>query len=156
MVTATPTQNIKGESVNDVSEDGGTVISAAVSPAPGAVLIIEDCEPLLFFLNSALLSLGYEHQHLAANLAEAEAVWSIHKDQIQHVILNYELPDGLGPEFAVRILRDRPDVNIVITTGYDIASIRDTCSDANSVQFLQKPFRLSDLQDGLSHRPAAV
>ncbi|HEX7861085.1 MAG TPA: response regulator [Verrucomicrobiae bacterium] len=135
--------------MNGVSEDGGTVISAAVSQAPGAVLVIEDCEPLLFFLNSALLSLGYENQHLAANLAEAEAVWAIHKDQIQHVILNYELPDGLGPEFAVRILRERPEVNIVITTGYDIASIRDTCGDANPVQFLQKPFKLSELQAGL-------
>jgi DNA-binding response OmpR family regulator len=149
MVSATPTQIIKGESVNGVSEDGGTVISAVVSTAPGAVLVIEDCEPLLFFLNSALLSLGFEEQHLAANLAEAEAVWAIHKDQIQHVILNYELPDGLGPEFAVRILRDRPDVNIVITTGYDIASIRETCSDATAVQFLQKPFKLSELQAGL-------
>src|SRR5688500_14107881 len=149
MVTATPTQNIKGESVNEFSEDGGTVISAAVSKAPGAVLVIEDCEPLLFFLNSALLSLGFEEQHLAANLAEAEAVWAIHKDQIRHVILNYELPDGLGPEFAVRILRERPDVNIVITTGYDIASIRETCSDATAVQFLQKPFKLSELQAGL-------
>ena len=142
--------------MNGVSEENGKVIAAAIGSSRGAVLVIEDCEPLLFFLNSALLSLGYEDQHLAANLAEAEAVWAIHKDQIRHVILNYELPDGLGPEFAVRILRERPDVNIVITTGYDIASIRDTCTDANPVQFLQKPFKLSELQEGLLPRAAAL
>lgn len=112
----------------------------------GATLVIEDCEPLLFYLDSALVALGHTEQHLAANLAEAEAVWALHKDEIRHVILNYELPDGTSLEFASRILKERPKVNVIITTGYELNAVRDSCDNPKEVQFLQKPFHLSELQ----------
>ena len=114
-----------------------------------AILIVEDCEPLLFYLNSAILSLGYKNQFLASNLAEAYSAWAQHKGEISHVVLNYELPDGLCFEFAALIIRERPNVKIIMTTGYDIASIRETSHDSNHFQFLQKPFRLSELKDAL-------
>ena len=114
-----------------------------------AILIVEDCEPLLFYLNSAILALGCKNQFLASNLAEAYAAWTQHKNDISHVVLNYELPDGLCFEFAALIFRERPDVKIIMTTGYDIASIRETSRDTNQFQFLQKPFRLSELRDAL-------
>ena len=113
------------------------------------MLVIEDCEPLLFFLNSAVLNLGYDDQHLAANLAEAEAVWAQHKDEVSHVILNYELPDGISIEFARRLLSERPDLNIIVTTGYDINVIQEACEPAGSLQFLQKTFRLGELEQAL-------
>jgi DNA-binding NtrC family response regulator len=119
------------------------------APAEGGVLIIEDCEPLLFYLNSALLTLGYQEQFLASTLAEAYAAWSQHKESISTVLLNYELPDGRAFEFASLILRERSDVNIIITTGYDVAAIRDSNSNSGDLQFLQKPFRLSELKDML-------
>lgn len=115
-----------------------------------SVLVVEDCEPLLFYLNSALLTLGFQDQHLAANLAEAEAVWALHKDEIRHVILNYELPDGIGVEFAARVQREIPDVNIIVTTGYDLATVREDCEGVKGLQFLQKPFRLGDLEKVLT------
>lgn len=119
-------------------------------PLPsGAILIVEDCEPLLFYLNSAILSLGYKNQLLAANLAEAQAAWTQHKADISHAVLNYELPDGLCFEFASLILRERPEVKIIMTTGYDVASIREASRDTNHFQFLQKPFRLADLKEAL-------
>jgi DNA-binding NtrC family response regulator len=121
----------------------------SLSVAGGAILIIEDCEPLLFYLNSALLALGYKNQFLAANLAEAHAAWAQHKSEISHVILNYELPDGLCFEFASILVRERPDVKIVMTSGYDIASIREDTRATDRFQFLQKPFRLSELKDAL-------
>jgi CheY-like chemotaxis protein len=124
-------------------------------PPEGAILIVEDCEPLLFYLNSALLTLGHKQQFLAANLAEAQAAWTQHKQDIAHVILNYELPDGLGFEFASLILRERPDVNIIVTSGYDIASIRDGAGDTDGFQFLQKPFRLAELKEALETRSPA-
>jgi DNA-binding NtrC family response regulator len=124
------------------------------APGEGAVLIIEDCEPLLFYLDSALIALGYKQQFLAANLAEAQAAWTQHKHQISHVLLNYELPDGLGLEFASTILAERPDINVVVTSGYDINGIRDSAK-TDRFQFLQKPFRLSELKEALEGVPAA-
>ena len=135
--------------VNGVLNQTGT--SAAESWAgEGAILVIEDCEPLLFYLDSALISLGHSNQHLAANLAEAEAVWAQHKDDIRHVLLNYELPDGISVEFAAKIRRERPNVNIIVTTGYDLATVRDACGEGHGFLFLQKPFRLGELKDCLS------
>lgn len=144
-------RSIKGVTVNSVVDESldGACQETSWSPQ-GAILVIEDCEPLLFFLNSALLNLGYSDQHLAANLAEADAVWALHKEEIRHVILNYELPDGLSLDFAARLLQDRPDLNVVITTGYDLAAIKESCASSNSLQFLQKPFRLAELKNALN------
>jgi CheY-like chemotaxis protein len=138
-------------SVRAVNQAFIEVIAAAKEPSysEGGILIVEDCEPLLFYLNSALLTLGYKSQFLAATLAEAHAVWSQHQNDISHVILNYELPDGLGFEFASCILHERPDVNIIVTSGYDIASIRESGGKTDRFLFLQKPFRLSELKDAL-------
>jgi DNA-binding NtrC family response regulator len=111
-----------------------------------AILVIEDCEPLLFYLNTALLTLGYENQYLASNLAEAAAVWLHHKTEIAHILLNYELPDGVSSEFAALAIKERPTVNIVVTSGYDIAVIRESVGHAARFHFLQKPFRLSELK----------
>jgi DNA-binding NtrC family response regulator len=136
--------------VNSVIGTGAKHLAAAEWTAGNsAILVVEDCEPLLFYLNSALLTLGYEDQHLAANLAEAEAVWALHKEEIQHIILNYELPDGIALEFASRVLREQPEVNVVITTGYDLATVKEASGGLNPVQFLQKPFRLGDLKAAL-------
>jgi DNA-binding NtrC family response regulator len=135
-------------------------ISADSWAADGAILVIEDCEPLLFYLDSALISLGYSNQHLAANLAEAEAAWAQHKDEICHVLLNYELPDGISVDFAAKIRRERPNVNIIVTTGYDLATVREACGDTSGFQFLQKPFQLLELKDCLAaqvkHRDSAA
>jgi len=141
--------------VNEILEHDGDCISEEFPTVGNAVLVIEDCEPLLFYLNSALLTLGFKEQHLAANLAEADAVWALHKDEIRHVILNYELPDGIAFEFAARILKERPDINVIITTGYDLNVIKEAGTgntggiDGSELQYLQKPFRLAELQQCL-------
>lgn len=129
--------------------------SAEWTGTSGAVLVVEDCEPLLFYLNSALLMLGFQDQHLAANLAEAEAVWALHKHQIRQIVLNYELPDGIGLEFAARVQDENPELNIIITTGYDLATVKEECKRLKVLQFLQKPFRLGDLQKTLAPSPVA-
>ena len=118
----------------------------------GAILIIEDCEPLLFYLNTALLTLGYRNQHLAANLAEAQAVWAQHKESISHIVLNYELPDGLGFGFAAAAIRERPELNIVVTTAYDLLTVRESPGASDRYQFLQKPFRLVELKAAMETR----
>jgi len=138
--------------VNGVLDQTGKNSAVESWAADGAVLVIEDCEPLLFYLDSALISLGFFNQHLAANLAEAEAVWAQDKDQIRHVLLNYELPDGISVDFAARMRAERPDLNIIVTTGYDLATVREACGESTSFQFLQKPFRLLELKDCLSGR----
>lgn len=117
-----------------------------------AILVIEDCEPLLFYLNTALITLGYKDQFLAANLFEAQAVWGQHKDSISHIVLNYELPDGVCFEFAALASRECPDVSIIVTTGYDLSTVREASGPGARFQFLQKPFRLLELQEALELR----
>ena len=145
-------QIITGMFENGSLEEVGNFPAIDHSKAGGGILVVEDCEPLLFYLDSALIALGFHQQHLAANLAEAEAVWALHKNQIQHVILNYELPDGIAFDFAARLLRDSPSVNIIVTTGYDLATVKEACGNSEPFQFLQKPFRLDELKQALGSR----
>ena len=113
----------------------------------GAVLVVKDCEPLLFYLNSALLQIGFQDIYLAASLEEAFAVWEQHKSGISHVLLNHGLPDGVGYELASKVLADRPDLSVVITTGGDLASIQEETANPNSFKYLQKPFRYTELRN---------
>lgn len=140
---------IKGV-VNGSIETGESYRTELWAAEQNAILVVEDCEPLLFYLNSALLTLGYEDQHLAANLAEAEAVWAIHKGEIRHIILNFELPDGIALEFAAKVLQANPDMNVVITTGYELSMVQLACEHIGRLQYLQKPFRLEDLKNALA------
>jgi len=147
---AATTRKVSRAIVNGVFDQIEKTSPAELGGGDGAVLVIEDCEPLLFYLDSALISLGFFNQHLAANLAEADAVWAQHRDEIRHVLLNYELPDGISVEFAARIHAERPDTNIIVTTGYDLATVREACGESSHFQYLQKPFRLLELKDCLA------
>jgi CheY-like chemotaxis protein len=68
-------------------------------------------------------------------------------DSFTGVILDVGLPDGRGDELVPVIRATRPEMPIILTTGYAKDDIRARFADDQRLEILTKPFNASDLLD---------
>lgn len=99
------------------------------------ILLVED-EPALRELARLILT-GQGYQVFEASKgAEALEVWERHQDQIDVVLTDMVMPEGMsGKDLADRLQARRPDLKVVFTSGYTAAGM-----NKDGVRFLQKPY----------------
>jgi PAS domain S-box-containing protein len=141
------------------SEAGqGTVVSIYLPVAKGAsgeadtvagppldtVLVVED-EPDLLEATAALFrSLGYEVL-TASNSSEAMDALG-RRDDIHLLFTDIVMPSGIDGIQLARLTRDlRPDVRIVLASGYPLPALKAEHSNLDEFTFIHKPYRLADL-----------
>jgi signal transduction histidine kinase/DNA-binding response OmpR family regulator len=109
------------------------------------VMLVDD-EPTLRELGRLLLGdLGYQVLH-AASGEEATEVWSVHKQQIDVLLTDLVLPDGLtGLELADRFKQERPALKVVITSGYSAEEVKKKSPAHQGFHFIQKPYHAESL-----------
>jgi two-component system, response regulator RegA len=132
--------------------DGGS--SSAVSPSPEAaalgagrkLLLVDDDAPLRRSLTRALERRDF--QVLAAEgVAEARALAREHRPEF--AVLDMRLTEGSGLDL-VRTLRElRPEVRIVIVTGYGNIATAVAAIKAGAVDYLAKPVDADDVVSAL-------
>jgi two-component system, cell cycle sensor histidine kinase and response regulator CckA len=126
------------------SEKRAEVRPQAVGPAEAprgseTVLVVEDEEPLRLLVTEVLRHSGYT-VHSAANGADAVAIWKRHRDEIDMLLTDIMMPDGMsGYELAERILRDEPELPVLFTSGYATDVVGGSAPVAGR-SFLQKPY----------------
>ncbi len=109
----------------------------------GAVLLVEDEDPVRSFASRALRLRGYE----VFEAASAEKAMEILSDTANHVdvlVSDVVMPGMDGPTFAVQACRMRPGLRVVFISGYAEDSFRRNLGDHDFL-FLAKPFSLNDL-----------
>ncbi|MFO1498919.1 MAG: ATP-binding protein [Verrucomicrobiota bacterium] len=108
--------------------------------APAAVLLVED-EPGLRDLTRMLLEdLGYAVAE-AGSADEALLVWGKEKDRIAILLTDLMLSDGVtGFELAERLRQERPELKVLLTSGYSAEDVSAEFSTRAGFQFLQKPY----------------
>jgi len=123
----------------------------ASQPAEGgreAILLVEDHEDLLVYSRGALEELGYR-VHAASDGASAlELLRS--RDDIGLLFSDVVLPGGLnGRELADRARESRPDIAVLLTSGYSHDQmVRDGRLEPD-VSLLVKPFSYHQLADAV-------
>ncbi|WOD14357.1 hybrid sensor histidine kinase/response regulator [Paraburkholderia kirstenboschensis] len=124
----------------DTSGDADTL----TGPALDTVLVVED-EPDLLDATAALFrSLGYEVL-TASNGSEAMDALS-RRDDIHVLFTDVVMPRGIDGIQLARSTRDlRPDVRIVLASGYPLPALRAQHGQLDEFAFLHKPYRLADL-----------
>ncbi len=103
------------------------------------ILVVED-EPVLREMAHIILQeCGYTILE-AATGNEALAVWEKHRNDIDLVLTDMVMPEGMtGKELAEKLTAMKPGLKVIFTSGY---SVEDFSNDAS--HFLQKPYnRLS-------------
>jgi signal transduction histidine kinase len=112
----------------------------------GTVLVVEDEEALRLAVSKALAKSGF--RVLAAATGEtALELFRAHANTIDLILLDLNLPGVSGAEMFVEVRHIRPDIKVVITTGYDPQSIGAgyLWSGQAPSAFFRKPYRLLEL-----------
>jgi PAS domain S-box-containing protein len=117
--------------------------------ATGPVLVIDDEEWVRDVAGEMLDRLGFKSL-FSSDGQQGIDLFRRHEDEICCVILDLTM-QGLDGEQTFRELRRiKSDVRVIISSGYSEQEVIDRFSGKGLAGFLQKPYRLEDLQEKLS------
>lgn len=110
----------------------------------GTVLLVDDQDLVVDVGRDMLSILGYTVL-TAKSGEEAIEVFAAHKDAIQLVLLDYVLPGMSGCEIFDRLREMRPDVKVMVSSGYSKDGEAADLLAKGCVGYIQKPFSLVEL-----------
>ncbi len=121
-------------------------ISRLTAQARRRILLVDDEAILAQSLNAALDRLGYEVTWFTNSL-EALEVFQRQPDQYDLLLTDQKMPDLYGDELAEEVLRIRPEIPVLLCTGFT-DSLTDLEAKAKGIrEFLMKPFSLEVLAE---------
>ncbi len=114
----------------------------------GTVLFVDDDETVLAVGSRMLEKAGFEVLK-ASDGREALAIFTERADDIACVVLDLTMPHMNGEETFHRMCDIRPDVRVVLSSGYNEDEIADRFPDRAPDGFIQKPYRGDELLEVL-------
>ena len=116
--------------------------------AQGRVLVVEDEATIGRMFRRLLQRLGYDAQVFESG-HDALELFRLDPNAFDLVITDLTMPGMTGDELSVQILRLRPDIPIVLATGYGPALSDDRARQIGISTVLRKPLTLKELTDAL-------
>ena len=122
----------------------------ALAPVPpawrgeGTILVVDDEAHIRAGAAQALEHAGFTVL-TAADGREAVAVFRQHAEAVRAVLLDLTMPNMDGAATARELRQIRPDVRIVLTSGYTAEEATRQFTERDLVGFLQKPYGLKNL-----------
>jgi CheY-like chemotaxis protein len=122
------------------------------SPEPGLatlsrkVLVVDDEEAVRQLCLKFIRHLGFQGIG-AANGEEALALFQQHADEIACVLLDLTMPRLDGARTFAEMKRLRPDVRVILSSGYNEQDAIQRFNEEGLAGFIQKPYRLQELKD---------
>jgi CheY-like chemotaxis protein len=125
-----------------------------LSPGHGSILFIDDEEALVHLAQEMLERLGYTAEAYTSSRA-ALAAFQAAPQRFDLVITDQTMPDLTGEGLA-RALRDiRPDIPIILCTGFSHIMTAENAAALGVDTFLMKPLVFHDLGLAIQHVLAA-
>jgi len=113
----------------------------------GTILIIEDEEMVMNVIRAVLERLGYRMLE-AKTGREAVEIAETFDGDIDLALLDIKLPDIRGDKVYPLIMKARPNLKVIVCSGYSIDNARGIL-DAGAQDFIQKPFSVEKLSKKL-------
>jgi CheY-like chemotaxis protein len=135
----------------------GAVHEAEMPPMPAGLrleggatlLVVDDDETVRAVAKAMLERRGYEVL-LAADGREGVERFRQEQDRIALVLLDLTMP-RMGGDEAFRAMRAiRPDVRVILMSGYSGHELSERYAGQGLADFIQKPFRIDDLDATLA------
>ncbi len=114
----------------------------------GTILVIEDEETVMNVIRAVLERLGYRMME-AKTGKEAIEISKTFGGDIDLALLDIKLPDIWGDKVYSQIMEARPNLKVIVCSGYSIDSAQ-TILDAGAQGFIQKPFTVETLSKKLN------
>jgi two-component system cell cycle sensor histidine kinase/response regulator CckA len=108
------------------------------------ILVVEDSEGVKKFLKSALSENGYQI-FIASNALEAQKIFHRYQGKLDLVFSDVVLPDHSGIELVQTLLKEKPDLKILLSSGYTDQKSQWAVIQNRHFPFIQKPYSLIGL-----------
>jgi PAS domain S-box-containing protein len=129
---------------HDAAAQGPARASQVLHGEGQSVLYVDDEESLVYLITRVLQRLGYR----VAGFTDAhEALAAFRSDPAAYgaVVTDLSMPSMSGIEFAAHVLRLRPEVPVVMTSGYVGAKDRESAMKTGIRDLLLKPNTVEEL-----------
>ena len=130
------------------SEPGPEAPAAEAKPRYGGtetILLVEDDLTLQNALSSTLKHFGYQIITAESGKAALE-LWPRHRDAVALLLTDIVMPHGLsGTQLAAQLQKDKPGLKTVFMSGYPREALDQDQELLEGANFLQKPFKPSEL-----------
>jgi hypothetical protein len=118
------------------------IAAARTASAPATILLVEDEEQIAGLATRVLSGVGHR-VIVAGDGASALEQFGPAGEGIDLVILDQTLPRLSGVQVLVEMVKRRPDVNVVMSSGNEVEL---PASVGRPIPFLPKPYALGDLK----------
>lgn len=124
-----------------------SVTKCAPEDHPKKILVIDDEEALVRLISIKLKLMGYQVTGITDPKAALKQVkaspycWDV-------IITDMVMPGLSGAKLAQKILKIRPDVPIILCSGYSTLSAREALA-IGFITYLEKPLEFDDLADAV-------
>jgi CheY-like chemotaxis protein len=123
-----------------------TVTTTEIPKGQGRILFVDD-EPALTNIGRQLLTiLGYEVEGLTSSTTALEH-FRQHPQRYDLAILDLTMPQMTGVDLAREILQIRPDLPIILTSGFAEQLGQEEFKKVGIRELVQKPFRIRNLAE---------
>ena len=104
------------------------------------ILLVEDESGVRQLTRHILVRHGYRILEAASGVAALQ-VWSEHREDIDLLLTDMVMPEGLnGRQLGERLLHERPDLKVIYTSGYTDEMLTEGSALRHAPNFLEKPF----------------
>jgi PAS domain S-box-containing protein len=108
------------------------------------ILFVDDEEALVGMGQRMLEALGY-HVETRTRSIEALELFTRHSDEFDLVITDYTMPHLTGTDLAREMMRIRPDIPIILCTGFSEMITEEKVKDMGIREFVMKPLAWREL-----------
>jgi len=112
------------------------------------VMIVDDERPLVALVEETLAELGYEPVGFSSS-AQALQAFREAPQRFDAVLTDETMPELIGTELAREIRRLRPDIGIVLMSGYSGAQLLERARAVGVREVLRKPLQRKDIAECL-------
>jgi signal transduction histidine kinase/CheY-like chemotaxis protein len=116
----------------------------ACARAQQTILVVDDEAIVLETVTKMLERLGYGVIP-AANGTEALALFRQNRDRIDMVLLDLVMPGVSAGDILGEIKACRPEVKIILSSGYSLANLQERNQSLGSDGFIAKPYTMGEL-----------
>jgi two-component system cell cycle sensor histidine kinase/response regulator CckA len=130
--------------MNDMFSNGNNGEKAVCGHGPATILFVDDEEEVVNLMKSMLTILGYQPMAFN-NSQQAYTFFERAADEIDCVILDHFMPQLDGMTLAKMIKSKRPDIPIIIVSGFRERINKKQAEDLGIFEFIEKPFKREKL-----------
>lgn len=128
----------------------GAAPAAEPSKAAQTIFLVEDDAGVRRLARLALGGLGYRILE-ASNGVEALQIWESHHQAVDLLFTDMMMPEGVtGLELAEQMRQLRPDLKVLLSSGYSAELVKSGLQLPPNTRFLSKPYPIKLLAETVS------